>query len=180
MKIAFDFVPLGVFLAVLLVWDIYIATAVLIAALWLSVVLWRLVYGSFRRSNVLVALGATALGGLTLYLHDATFIKLKPTLVYFAFALVMAVNALLRRKPLTQSMFGEAFEMPADRWRHLERAWIAFWVACALLNLAVAHVASDNVWGIYKFVSAFALPILFMAALWPFIGRYLKHEKAEA
>lgn len=177
MKAAFDVVPLAAFLAVLLIWDIYVATGVLIAALWLSFVLWRLHYGTYRKAHFLLAVLATVLGGLTLYLHNVTFIKWKPTLVYVAFAAVMAGNRLLGRRPLTEAALGEAFDMRVELWRRVEVAWIGFWLACAALNVLVAYSVSDAAWGIYKVVSAFALPLVFMVLQWPFIGRYLKHEK---
>lgn len=176
MKIAFDVVPLVAFLAVLLIWDIYTATAVLIAGLWLSVVSWRLIYGAFRRTHVLLALVATALGALTLYLHDATFIKWKPTLVYLAFSGAMGVNLLLGRNPFMKAALHEAFDMPEDWWNRIELAWIAFWIVCGALNLAVAYSFSDQIWGIYKVVGGIGLPILFMVAHWPFVGQFLRHE----
>jgi len=178
-KFLLDFAPAVAFLGVLLVTDIYAATVVLVVTLWLSLLAWRLLYGSIRMPHLVLALFATVLGGLTLYLHNATFIKWKPTVVYVVFAVAMAGNTLLGRRPFMQAAMHEAFDMSDAMWRNVEFAWIAFWLLCAALNLLVAYNVGDEAWGIYKVVSAFALPVLFMLAHLPFIARYARDGKPQ-
>jgi len=179
MKLFLDFAPVAAFLAVLLATDIYLATAVLLVALWASVLAWRLRYGSVRKAHLLLTVAGTVLGGLTLYLHNATFIKWKPTVVYLAFAGAMAVNLILGQRPFMKAALHEALEMPDLLWRKVEFAWIGFWLACGALNLLVAYNFSDSQWGVYKVVSAFVLPVLFMLAHWPFISPYAKESKPQ-
>jgi intracellular septation protein len=180
MKVFLDLFPAVAFLAALLLRDIYVATVVLIATLWLSLIAWRIRFGSLRRTHLWVCLAATVLGSLTLYLHDPIFIKWKPTLVYGVFGLGFAINSLLKRPPLLHKAVGEAFDMPVGTWRKVDIAWTFFWFACAGLNLLVAYNFSEKFWGTYKIVSAYALPILFMLCHLPFIGRHLRHDEPGA
>jgi intracellular septation protein len=180
MKIFLDAFPALAFLGALLFADIYVATGVLIGALWLSVLLWRLQFKTFRSTHVWIAVAATLLGGLTLYLHNPLFIKWKPTLVYCVFGIVFAANAALQRPPLLEKAMGPAFDMPPALWRKLDFVWAAFWFGCAALNLVVAYNFSEKVWGTYKIVGGFLLPMLFFLAHLPFIGRYLKDDEKTA
>lgn len=180
MKIFLDLAPAVAFLAALLLGDIYVATAVLIASLWIALLAYRLIYGNVRKSHLLIAASATLLGGMTLYLHNEIFIKWKPTLVYAVFALGMLGNRLLGRQPFMQKALHEAFDMPDELWRRVELAWVGFWVLCGLLNLYVAYHFSAQAWGVYKIVSAFALPVAFMLLHLPFIGRHLRQTSTEA
>jgi intracellular septation protein len=72
-------------------------------------------------------------GGLTLYLRDDTFIKLKPTIVYLQFALALAVGLLLRKR-LFEVLLGAAFSLREEGWRKLAWRWTMFFIAMALVN----------------------------------------------
>ncbi len=99
----------------------------------------------------------TVLGGATVWFHDPLFIKWKPSAVYWAMALAMAVAQYGLGKNLLQSMLSAQMELPAAAWRSLGTGWIAFLVAMGGLNLLVAYNTSTSNWATFK---VFGLPVL--------------------
>ena len=94
-------------------------------------------------------------GGLTLYLHDKTFIKMKPTIIYAIFALVLAGGALTGRN-FIKLLFDHVFHLPEDCWRTLTWRWVAFFLVMAVLNEIVWRNFSDEFWAGFKLFGAIA------------------------
>ena len=83
-------------------------------------------------------------GGLTLYLQDETFIKLKPTIVYAMFAVLLAGGSC--EKPLLELLFGPVFTLTEEGWRKLTFRWTVFFVAMAIVNEFVWRNFSTDTW----------------------------------
>ena len=86
------------------------------------------------------------LGGATVWFHNETFIKWKPSLLYWAMGLAFWISQLVFRKNLLQTLMGEQLELPAAVWQRLNFAWIAFFGMMGLLNLYVAYSFSTDTW----------------------------------
>jgi intracellular septation protein len=110
-------------------------------------------------------------GGLTLYLRDETFIKLKPTIVYAMFAGLLAVGLMLR-KPLLELLFGSAFTLTEEGWRRLTVRWIVFFVAMAVVNEVVWRNFSTDTWVSFKVFGFLPLTFLFALAQVPLLQRH--------
>ena len=172
LKLALDFGPLVLFFIANARFDIFIATAVfmvaILAALGVSYVL-------TRRLPIMALVSAgivIVFGGLTLVLHDETFIKVKPTIIYALFAATLAFG-LMTRKPLLEIVFDSVFNLTEEGWRKLTLRWCLFFVAMALLNEIVWRNFSTNVWLGFKAFGAIPLTLLFGAAQYPLL---MKHE----
>ncbi len=119
------------------------------------------------------------LGGATVWFHNATFIKWKPSVLYWAMGLSFWISQALFSKNLLQTLIGQQLELPATVWQRLNFAWIAFFGLMGLLNLYVAYSFSTSIWASFKAFGATGLMLAFMLAQGLYLSRYLKPE-AEA
>ena len=118
-------------------------------------------------------------GGLTLYLQDATFIKMKPTILYAAFGVAL-IGGLALNKLVLPIMFDNAMALTEHGWRLLTWRWGGFFFALARLNEIVWRTQSNDVWVAFKFPGILVLICLFSGAQMPLIMRHrLPDEEAE-
>lgn len=111
-------------------------------------------------------------GALTLYFHDETFIKIKPTFVYTTFAAVLAYGWTTRR-PLLEALLGAAYPgLSADGWRQLTFNWTIFFAAMAVLNELVWRNSSTDFWVAFKLWGAIPLTLTFAFANMPMLLRH--------
>ena len=116
------------------------------------------------------------LGSATVWLHDPTFIKWKPSVLDWAMAAALWLSQLLFGKNLLQVLIGGQLELPKPVWQRLNVAWIAFFVAMGVVNLWVAYNFSTSVWATFKVFGLTGLMLVFMVAQGFYISRYLKDE----
>src|SRR5678816_4707480 len=95
----------------------------------------------------------TVFGGMTLFLHDETFIKWKPTVLYWLFGLTLLVSEFGFRKNLIKLMMGKQMTLPDALWRKLMLSWVGFFIVMGVLNLYVAFNFSTDTWVNFKPVS---------------------------
>lgn len=115
-------------------------------------------------------------GGLTLWLQDATFIKMKPTIVNLLFAAVIFAGLAIGRNPL-KTLFDNVFSMPDEAWKTLAVRWGVFFVLLAFLNELVWRNASEAFWVQFKLFGLVPLTILFSASQAPFIMKHLPESQ---
>lgn len=177
MKLLFEIFPVLLFFVAYKFADIYVATGVAMAATVLQLG-WALTIR--RRVEPMMWFSAVVVvvfGTLTLVLHDPTFIKWKPTIIYWGMALAMAVTQWgFKRNPM-QSIFGSQLELPAEAWVKLNRSWMAFFAAMGVINIAVAYKFSEAVWVNFKLFGGTGLMILFVLAQSLMLSRYLDEEQ---
>ena len=112
------------------------------------------------------------LGGLTLYFHDETFIKMKPTFVYVLFAIILGYG-LWSRKPLLELLLGTAYPGLSEQgWRLLTINWTLFFIAMAVLNEIVWRTTSTTFWASYKLWGAIPITMVFAIANIPMLMRH--------
>jgi len=171
MKFLYDLFPLLLFFAAFKLYDIYVATAVAIVASFVQVGAFWLKHRRFETMH-LVTLGVIAVfGGLTLLLHDDTFIKWKPTLVYWILA-ALTLGSHLNRRTLIQRMMDAHVVLPDPIWRRLNLGWGVFFALLGALNLYVAfyygagldEAARTAVWVNFKVFGLVGLTLVFVVA----------------
>ncbi|MGE0717264.1 MAG: septation protein A [Alphaproteobacteria bacterium] len=179
MKALIDYGPLGAFLVAYYVGGIMAATAtVMIATLVVLALAW-IVERRVAVMPLVTGVVVMVFGGLTLLLADETFIKMKPTLVYLLFAVVLFVGVQLGRQPL-KLVFGSVFNLTAEGWRGLTMRWAAFFVAMAALNEAVWRTQTTEFWVNFKVFGLIALTIAFTLTQMPYMRRHAAPERGQA
>jgi intracellular septation protein len=155
---------------------VLLATVVVIAATLVQVLVLKLrgrkVDTMLWVSLVLVVV----LGGLTIWFHSETFIKWKPTLLYWVMAGAFALGPLLFGKNLLRLLLGEQLQLPDPVWRRLNWAWVAFFAVMGTLNLWVAYTFSTNIWVNFKLFGSIGLMLLFTLAQGLYLSRHLPDE----
>lgn len=174
MKTLLDSLPAVIFLGVYFLKDVYAATIALIVSLFALVAFYWIAEKRLHKAHFITALVALALGGLTIYLHNDTFIQYKPTLVYGIFALALAGSHMIGDKVLLQRMGEKTLPLPEPVWRKVNIAWVVYFAFSAVLNIWVAKNFSYDHWMLFKFPGTVILMFVFMLAHAPFLGKYLQ------
>jgi intracellular septation protein len=171
LKLAIELGPLLVFFGTNAAAGIYAGTAAFMAA---TVISLAVAWFSYHKVPIMpIVSGAIVLvfGGLTLYLRDDTFIKLKPTIVYTMFV-VLLVAGLMWKKPMLELLFGPVFTLTEEGWRKLTIRWALFFAAMAVLNEIVWRNVSTDAWVSFKAFGFLPLTFLFAIAQVPLMQRH--------
>ncbi|HEX6113237.1 MAG TPA: septation protein A [Geminicoccaceae bacterium] len=175
-----DYGPLAVFFATYLTLGLMTATAALIAA---SLMALSLAWVLERRVPVVPLVTAAIVavfGGLTLWLQDETFIKMKPTIVQAIFALVL-LGGLAMGRPLLKPLLAPMMPPMSERaWRQFTLRYGLFFVAMAALNELVWRTQSTDFWVTFKVFGLPGLTFLFILSQLPFVGREARLADATA
>ena len=176
-KIALDLGPLVLFFVANSRFGIFTATATfmvaVLAALAASYVLTR----RLPIMPVVTAIIVLIFGGLTLILHNDTFIKIKPTIIYALFGAVL-LGGLLFGKTLLGVVFDSLFHLTEEGWRKLTVRWALFFFVLAVLNEIVWRNTSTNVWVDFKVFGVMPLTLVFGALQYPLLQKYAATQAA--
>jgi intracellular septation protein len=120
------------------------------------------------------------LGGLTIYLKSETFIKWKPSVLYWVMGTAFWLSPLLFGKNLLKALLGDQIVLPSRVWHRLNFAWITFFAIMGFLNLWVAYYFSTDTWVNFKLFGSLGLMLLFTLAQGIYLSRYLKDDESQA
>jgi len=176
MKFLFDLFPVILFFIAFKAADIYVATVVAIVATFAQIG-WL----KFRRRKVDTMLWVSlaiivVFGGATLLLHDETFIKWKPTILYWLFALALTLSPLLTGKNLIRAMMGAQMELPEPVWAKLNWAWAAFFAAMGCANIYIAFNYTTDTWVTFKLFGGMGLMLVFVIGQAVYLSRYIQDK----
>ncbi len=182
MKFLFDFFPIiAFFIAFYIPEDreqgIYIATYTIIIATFIQVALYWLLYKKFEKMHLITFVVVLIFGGLTIYLQNEAFIKWKPTIVNWCFAIALIASHFIGDKPLFQRMINLAdnkLQLPAHVWRNVNMSWGIFFIFLGFVNLYVAFSFSTEFWVNFKAWGMTGLNFIFLIAIFIYMYQYLK------
>src|SRR5450830_195761 len=175
MKILIDFFPILLFFGAYKAYDIYIGTGVLMAA---TLIQMGLIYTLDRKLTVMhkITLGLILVfGTLTLSLHDERFIKWKPTVLYAAMAVALALAVWVYKKNFLKALLGSQMTLPEAVWMRLNMVWVVYSAFMAVLNGYVAAYYSTEAWVNFK-IWGYAFPLVFIVGQGLYIARYLSAD----
>lgn len=159
---------------------VLLATLVVIVAT-LAQITFMLARGKKIDMMLWISLGlVTVLGGATVWFHNETFIKWKPSVLYWAMAMSFWVSQVFFRKNLLHTLMGGQLDLPAPVWRNLTRAWIGFFGLMGILNLYVAYSFSTEAWVNFKLFGSLGLMLIFTLAQGVYLSRHLKPAEGGA
>ena len=170
MKLFLDFFPIVLFFVAFKLWGIYVATGVAIAATVAQIAWLKYSHGKVEPMQWL-SLGIIVLfGGATILAHDETFIKWKPTVLYWMMGGTLAIG-----------MLASQLELPDAAWRSMSWSWVAFFAVMGVLNLWVAYHYDTNAWVNFKLFGGLGLMALFVVGQAVYLSLFMKDRKqAEA
>ena len=152
---------------------VLLATVVVIVAT-LAQVAWLKLRGRKVDTMLWVSLVlVVVLGGLTIWFHNETFIKWKPSVLYWTMGTALWLSPLLAGKNLLKVMLGEQLQLPAKVWHRLNFAWVAFFAGMGLLNLWVAYSFSTDTWVNFKLFGGIGLMLVFTVAQGLYLSRHI-------
>jgi len=184
-KLATELGPLIVFFAVYAKFNLFAATGAFMVAIVAAMIASYVVTRHIPMMALVTGAIVLVFGTLTLVLHDATFFKMKPTIVYGLFATVLG-GGLLFGRSFIAILFDQTFNLTAAGWRILTMRWALFFLAMAVLNEIIWRTQSENFWVTFKVFGTIPLTMGFAIAQMPLIKRYhlepasLEASEAEA
>ena len=170
-KLALDLGPLIVFFVAFRFFGIYGATAAFMVAVLAALALGYMRDKKLAPMPLFTAVLVVVFGGLTLYLQNATFIKMKPTVLY-AFVGLLLLGGLIFNRLFIKYVFAQAFDLNEEGWRKLTWRWAIFALALALLNEIVWRNFSTAIWVDFKVWVIMPLIFLFALAQTPLVLRH--------
>lgn len=173
MKILIDFFPIILFFVAFKVWGIYIATGVAIAATVLQIAYLRFKHGKVEPMQWLSLAVIVLFGGATLLAQDESFIKWKPTVLYWLMGGTLLVGQIVFSKNLIKSLMGAQMELPDAAWRAMNRGWTAFFGVMGALNLWVANNFDTDAWVNFKLFGGMGLMLIFVIFQAIYLNRYI-------
>lgn len=179
MKFFFELVPLIAFFVALIQFDIYVATIVLMVAIPLQMLgLWYFFKKLDKMHWVTLAV-VMVFGAATLLFKDPIFIKWKPTIVNWGFALAFIGSKWFAKKPLIQYMLGRQLVLSDEVWHKLNISWVIFFILLGVLNLYFAYTFDTITWAKFKVFGMLALTFVFVIGQGIYLSRYLKDSEGK-
>lgn len=173
-----DYGPIAVFFAAYLIWDLLVATAALMGATAIALVVSLAVNKRVPLMPLITAGVVGVFGGLTLWLNDETFIKLKPTIVQTLIGAVL-LGGLLFRKALLKPVMGSAWPMDDAGWHKLTRNFGLFFLVMAIANEIVWRTQTTDFWVTFKVFGIMALTFAFSMTQIPILNNHRIEEEAD-
>jgi intracellular septation protein len=173
-----DIGPLVLFFAANARFGIYAATGGFMAATLIALAISYVLTRHVAIMPLVTAVIVLVFGGLTLVLHDALFIKLKPTIIYVLFGGALVVGLMLG-KPLLGLLFDSVFDLNEEGWRKLTWRWALFFFVLAILNEIVWRNFSTDFWVSFKLFGVVPLTFIFGALQYPLLVKYAVEKKED-
>ncbi|MGZ4959640.1 MAG: septation protein A [Methylomonas sp.] len=173
MKPLLEFFPILLFFIAYKLYDIYIATAVVIVATIVQVVTYWLMYRKVETMQWITLGLILVMGGATLYLQDEQFIKWKLTIIEWLFGGALLASQFIGNKTFIERMMGGNLELPVPIWKRLNLSWALFFIGVGFLNLYVmSHYSTDD-WVSFKTFGVPGLMLIFIVVQMAFLYKHI-------
>ena len=184
MKFLYDLFPLLLFFAAFKLYDIYVATAVAIVASFVQVGLFWFRHRRFETMHLVTLAVIAVFGGMTLLLHDDTFIKWKPTLVYWILSALVLASQWFGNKTVIERMMSAQVKLPAMVWKRLNLSWGIFFTVLGAVNIYVAFYygldldeeTRRNIWVNFKVFGLLGLTLIFVVIQAFFMAKHIQDK----
>ena len=183
MKFLYDYLPILCFFIAYKFYGIYTATAVAMVAAFLQVGLYWLRYRRFEKMHLITLVLIVLMGSATLISHNDIFIKWKPSIIYWIFAILLLGSQFVgSKKPLMSRLLSDQVQLPNKIWKNINLSWGIFFTVMGVANLYVVYHYDTNTWVNFKLFGTLGLTIVFCIAQGFYVARHategLKIKKA--
>jgi intracellular septation protein len=179
MKQLLDFLPILLFFGAYKMYNIYVATAVIMIATVVQMAILYKLDGKLQTMHKVTLALVLGFGALTLGFQDERFIKIKPTVLYTFMAAALGIGLWWFKKNFLKMMLGGQLNLPDTVWRNLTAAWVVYALFMAALNAFVAYFYTTEQWVNFK-LWGYAFPIVFLVAQGLYIAKYIQPNDDEA
>jgi intracellular septation protein len=178
MKQILDFLPILLFFGAFKMYDIYVATGVIMAATTVQMLILYKLDGRLQPLHKVTWALVMGFGALTLGFHDERFVKIKPTVLYAFTGLALAIGLWVMKKNFLKMMLGAQLKMADPVWRNLTLIWVTYSFFMAALNAYVAMFYTTEQWVDFK-LWGYAFPLIFLVGQGIYIARHLQSDELE-
>ena len=179
MKFLYDFFPILLFFIAYKTFDIYVATGVAIAASFVQTGYYWYKHRRFENMHLVTLALLVVFGGLTIFLHDEMFIKWKPTVINWLFAVVFLGSHFIGEKTLVERMMAKNVTLTMPVWGKLNMSWVFFFIAMGIVNLYVVYYFDTDTWVNFKLFGMMGLTLGFVVLQAMFLSKYVQHEEQD-
>jgi len=176
MQLFYEIFPVFLFFLTFKFFGIYAATVVGIAATFFQVIISRLWQGKWDKKQLITLAVFLVFGGMTLYFHDPIFVKWKPTVIFWLFALSILFTHFFMQKPLIQRLMENMLQnkgIPLSIWKKLNLVWALFFAVLGSINLYVAYYYSNDIWVNFKFYGVSSALFIFSLFQALYLSRFM-------
>lgn len=174
MKFLFDLFPVVLFFIFYKIYDIYVATAALMAATYIQIILLYLFKKKIEKMIIFTAIVITVFGGMTLFFQSNVFIMWKPSIIYWVFGLVILVANKFYNKNLIQMSLGSQVELKKQYWQNLSWSTALFFIFLGFLNIYIAQNFSEDTWVNFKLFGTSSLLFIYIILITLYISKVNK------
>ncbi len=174
MKFLADFFPVLLFFVAYKLWGIYVATIVAIGASLVQLLTFWIRHKRLENMHIITFAMLAVFGGLTLVLHNELFIKWKPTVINWLFAVAFLGSQFIGKKNFIQRLTEKNLSLPAVAWLRLNLAWTVFFVLLGFANLYVAYNFDTDTWVNFKMFGMMGLTLIFIVIQSVYIARNMQ------
>jgi len=178
MKFLVDFFPIALFFITFKLAGIYVATGVAIAATLLQIGWLYFRNGKVEAMQWVSLVIIVLFGGATLLFHDDTFIKWKPTVLYWLMGVALVLGHFVMKRNFLQALMGAQIQLPEPIWLRLLWAWSGFFALMGVVNLWVAFNFDLDTWVSYKLFGGMGLMLVFVVAQAMYLSRHIIADEA--
>jgi len=179
MKPLLEFFPIILFFVAYKLYDIYVATAVVIVATVIQISAYWLMYRKVETMQWITLGLILVMGGATLYLQDENFIKWKLTIIEWLFGGAFLASQFIGSKTFIERMMGANLDLPAKIWKRLNLSWAFFFITVGCLNLYVMHNFSTDDWVNFKTFGVPGMMLIFIVVQMIFLYKYVPETEAK-
>ena len=173
MKQFLDFFPIILFFIAFKLYDIYVATAVVIVATIIQISFVWLMYRKVEKMQWITLALIVVMGGATLYLQNEQFIKWKLTIIEWLFGITFLGSQFIGKKCFIERMMGGNLTLPANIWKRLNALWVVFFFSVGFINVYVMYNFDTDTWVNFKTFGVPGLMILFILLQVLLIYKYM-------
>jgi intracellular septation protein len=174
-----EYIPLVIFFVFYKFADIYWATGSLIVASAIQIAYFLITKKPVPKRNLIFFGLIAVFGGLTIYMHDDTFLKWKVTIIQSIFAIALIVSQKVFNKNIIKEFLGEALVLPEEIWNKLNLSWAIFFAICGVLNWYIAFNFSLETWVNFKVFGLTILTFIFAIGSIVSLHKYMPEDPQE-
>lgn len=177
MQLFYEIFPVFLFFLAFKFYGIYVATVVGIVTTFLQVLISRFWLGKWDKKQLITLAVFLVFGGMTLYFHDPIFVKWKPTVIFWLFAISILITHFFTKKPLIQRLMEHMLQdkghIPLQIWKRLNLFWALFFIMLGGVNIYVAYFYSNDAWVNFKFYGITSALLVFSVFQAFYLSRFL-------